>query len=88
MMKRVLEWAGIILGSLLGLIVLANLAISVVSASRLNRTYEVAADINLSVSHDPENIAEGKRLYAIMCQSCHGEDLAGQTFSDFMTGRV
>jgi len=87
-MKRVLKWVGIILGSLLAIIILAYMTVSVVSASRLNRTYEVAADFNLNVPDDPESIAEGKRLYTIMCQSCHGEDLAGQTFSDFMTGQV
>lgn len=87
-MKRVLKWIGIMLGCLLGIVILAYLAVSVVSASRLNRTYEVTADFNLNVSHDPESIAEGKRLYTIMCQSCHGEDLAGQTFTDLMTGQV
>lgn len=87
-MKRVLKWISIVLGGLLGILILAYLAISIVSASRLNRTYEVMADFNLSVPNDPESIAEGKRLYTIMCQSCHGEDLAGQTFLDFMTGQV
>lgn len=87
-MKRVLKWIGIILGSLMGIIILAYFGIAAVSANQLNRTYEVTADFNLNVSHDPASIAEGKRLYTIMCQSCHGEDLSGQAFSDFMTGQI
>lgn len=87
-MKRVLKWIGIIFGGLLGIIILAYVGVTAVSASRLNRTYEVTADFDLNVSDNPESIAEGKRLYTIMCQSCHGEDLAGQTASDFMTGQL
>lgn len=87
-MKRVLKWIGIILGSLLGIIILAYVGVTAVSASRLNRTYEVTADFDINVTHDPESIAEGERLYTIMCQSCHGEDLAGQTESDLMFGQI
>jgi len=87
-MKRVLKWIGLILGGLLGIVLLAYVGVTAVSASRLNRTYEVTADFDLNVSPDPESIAEGKRLYTIMCQSCHGEDLAGQTESDLMFGQI
>ncbi|WP_420629889.1 c-type cytochrome [Candidatus Leptofilum sp.] len=87
-MKRILKWLGIIIGGLLGLVLIAYLIIAQISRSRLNRTYEVTADFNLDVSHDPESVAEGERLYTILCQSCHGEDLAGTTFSDFMFGQL
>ncbi len=87
-MRRVLKWIGIGLGGLLGIVLLAYAVIWVLSASRLNRSYEVTADFSLNVLDDPESIAEGKRLYTIMCQSCHNEDLAGQTASDFMTGQI
>ncbi len=87
-MKRVLKWIGIIVGSLLGIVVLVYAVVAVISAGRINRTYEVSADFALSVPDDPERIAEGQRLYTIMCQSCHGENLAGQTFADLMAGRI
>lgn len=87
-MKRALKWIGIVLGGLLGLILLAYSVVWAISASRLNHTYEVTADFNLNVSDDPTSIAEGQRLYTIMCQSCHNQDLAGQVFSDFMTGQL
>ena len=87
-MRRVLKWIGIILGGLLGIVLLAYAVLWAMSASRLNRIYEVTADFSLNVPDDPASIAEGKRLYTIMCQSCHGEDLAGQAAEDFMTGQI
>ena len=87
-MKRVLKWIGIGLGGLLGIVILAYAVIWALSASRLNRTYEVMADFSLNVPDDPESVAEGGRLFTIMCQSCHGEDLAGQTESDLMFGQI
>jgi hypothetical protein len=88
MIKRILKWIGIIIGGLLGLIIIAYLVITAVSASRLNRTYEVSADFTLKIPDDPESIAEGQRLYTIMCQGCHGENLDGDQFGDAMTGQV
>lgn len=87
-MKRILKWIGIILVGLLGIIILAYVAVTAVSASRLNRSYAVTADFTLNVPDDAASIAEGKRLYTIMCQSCHGEDLAGQAVQDFMSGQL
>jgi mono/diheme cytochrome c family protein len=76
-MKRVLKWIGIIIGGLLGLIILLVVGVYVVSASRLNRTYEVTADFNLTIPTDAESIAAGAKTYAIYCESCHGANLAG-----------
>jgi mono/diheme cytochrome c family protein len=88
MMKRVLRWIGIIIGSLLGIIILLLIGIWVISANRLNRTYEVTADFSLNVPIDAASIAEGERLYSIMCVECHGENLAGMEFNDFLSGRL
>jgi mono/diheme cytochrome c family protein len=82
MMKRVLKWIGIVVGGLLGLIILLVVGVYAVSASRLNRTYEVTADFSLNVPNDPESIAAGEKLFAIYCESCHGANLAGDLFSD------
>ncbi len=87
-MKRTLKWIGILLGGLLGILILAYAAVTAVSASRLNRTYEVTAEFTLDVPDDPASIAEGERLYTIMCHSCHGEDLAGETLADLMSGQI
>jgi mono/diheme cytochrome c family protein len=87
-MKRILKWIGLMLGGVLGIIILSYIGVSAVSASRLNRTYEVTADFDLNVANDATSIAEGKRLYTIMCESCHGENLAGQAAADFMIGQI
>jgi mono/diheme cytochrome c family protein len=81
-MKRVLKWIGIIIGGLLGLIILLVVGVYAVSASRLNRTYEVTAGFNLTIPTDPERIAAGGKTYAIYCESCHGANLAGELFSE------
>lgn len=59
-MKRVLKWIGIVAGGLLGLIILLVVGVYAVSASRLNKTYEVTAVFNLNVPNDPESIAAGE----------------------------
>ena len=89
-MKRLLKWLTIMVGGLLGLIILVLAGIWLVSASRLNRTYEVTANFSLDIPNDAGSIAEGKRFYAIMCAHCHGENLAGlQLSDDFLTfGRI
>ena len=81
-MKRVLKWIGIVVGGLLGLIILLTVGVYAVSASRLNKTYEVTAVFNLAIPTDAESIAAGGKTYAIYCESCHGATLAGDLFSD------
>ncbi|HUM68751.1 MAG TPA: cytochrome c [Chloroflexota bacterium] len=81
-MKRVLKWIGIVIGGLLGIIILAYVVLWAISASRLNRTYEVTAVYNLTLPTDPERIAAGEKLYTIYCESCHGANLAGASFSE------
>ena len=89
-MKRVLKWMGIVVGGLLGLIILLGAGVYAVSASRLNKTYEVTADFILDVPNDPESITAGENLAAIYLRGdCHGENLAGQLFvEDPAFGRV
>jgi mono/diheme cytochrome c family protein len=82
-MKRVLKWIGMVVGVLLGLIILLGAGAYTVSASRLNKTYEVTADFTLNVPTDPESIAAGEKLAATyLCADCHEANLAGQLFVD------
>ena len=82
-MKRVLKWIGIGVGVLLGLIILLGASAYGVSASRMNRTYEVTVDFNLNVPNDPESIAAGEQLASIyLCNDCHEANLAGYLFVD------
>lgn len=72
-----------VVGVLLGLIILLGAGAYTVSASRLNKTYEVTADFTLNVPTDPESIAAGEKLAATyLCADCHEANLAGQLFVD------
>lgn len=80
-MKRILKWIGITLGVVIGIVLVAFVAIIVVSNNRLNQTYEVTADYTLA-SADTADVAEGERIYTIYCSSCHGDDATGDAFFD------
>lgn len=82
-MKKILKWIGIVLGSLVGLLLVAALFLFLKGNAQLNKTYEFPPS-NLAIPTDAESIARGKHLVTTICQGCHGEDLAGR--EDFFDG--
>lgn len=88
-MKKVLKWFGIVLGVLLGVLVLAALAVYAISGSRFNRTYTVQV-APVAIPTDPARIAYGEHLANIRgCKGCHGPDLSGEIeFQDPMVGTI
>jgi mono/diheme cytochrome c family protein len=81
MIRKILKWIGIVLGSLVGLLVLAFVVLYVfgtVKWNRLHGTYDVPAE-SISVLTDQASIARGEHVATIrMCRHCHLEDLSGQ----------
>lgn len=75
-MRKVLKWIGIILGSLVGLLLIAGAAMYFVGESRLNKTYEFEPS-NLTIPTDAESIEFGRHRAETLCQGCHGEDMGG-----------
>lgn len=75
-MKKVLKIIGIVLGSLVGLIVLAAAALYFVGTSRLNRTFDYPPS-NLTIPTDEASLANGKHFVDTLCAGCHGQDLSG-----------
>lgn len=75
-MKRVFRWIGIVLGSLIGLVLIAGVVLYVMGNARLNRTYDFPPS-NLEIPTDEESIAYGKHRVESLCAGCHGEDLGG-----------
>jgi len=61
MMKRLLHWTGMALGSLAALAIIAYGAVYSLSERILRRTYEVPA-VAISIPTDPASIIEGRRL--------------------------
>ena len=75
-MKKVLKWIGIVLGSLLGLVLLAVAVLYFIGNSRLNRTYDFPPS-NITVPTDAASIEYGRHRAETLCQGCHGTDLSG-----------
>lgn len=75
-MKKVLKWIGIVLGSLLGVILVAGTVLYFVGNSHLTKTYDFPSS-NIIVPTDAESIAYGKHRAEILCEGCHGKDLSG-----------
>jgi mono/diheme cytochrome c family protein len=80
-MRKVLKWIGIVLGALVGLIVLAVIAVLTISGARINKRYDVAVE-RITIPTDEESIARGEYLaHAVaVCAACHGDNLGGGEF--------
>lgn len=75
-MKKILKWIGILLGSLIGLILVAGVVMFLIGNARLNKTYDFPPS-NIVIPTDAESIAYGKHRAETLCQGCHGPDLSG-----------
>lgn len=81
-MRRVLKWLGIVLGSIVGFVVLAVLALFIRGNMRLNATHK-APDTLVAGFGDSASLARGEHIMRIhSCQVCHGEKLEGTIFLD------
>lgn len=79
-MRRILKWAGIGVGSLLGLLLLAAAAVFLVSNDRLGETYAIALP-PLEARVDSGAVMRGAHIAVIRgCTDCHGDGLQGQPF--------
>jgi len=75
-MKRIFKWIGIVLGSLLGLILIAVGALYLMGNARLNKKYDFPPS-NIVLPTDAASIEYGKHRAESLCEGCHGKDLSG-----------
>jgi mono/diheme cytochrome c family protein len=75
-MKRVFRVIGVVLGSLLGIVLLAGIVLYLIGNARLNKVYDFPAS-NITAPEDAASIEFGKHRAETLCQGCHGEDLSG-----------
>lgn len=75
-MKAVLKWIGIVLGSLIGLLLIAGIVLYVMGNARLTRTYDFQPS-NITIPTDTASIENGRHRAETLCQGCHGPDLSG-----------
>lgn len=78
-MKRILKWIGIVLGGLVGLALIAALALYFNAESRLNKVYTIKPEA-VVIPTDTASVARGEHLTDIFCSSCHGTDFSGTLF--------
>ena len=82
MIRTLLKWTGIILGSLLSLLLVSYLLIANNIGNRTEKTYSFTAE-TLSVPTDQATINRGKHLAVIKgCTDCHGSNMAGKVMVD------
>ena len=81
MIRKILKWIGIVLGSLIGLLVLAFLVlytIGTVKWNKLHGKYDVPVE-TITIPTDEAAIARGEHIATIrICGHCHMENLSGQ----------
>lgn len=75
-MKKALRILGLVLGSLVGIVILAGVVLYLIGNARLNKRYDFPAS-NLTIPTDAESIEFGRHRAESLCQGCHGEDLGG-----------
>ncbi len=75
-MKKVFKWIGIVLGSLVGVIVVAAGIMYLMGNARANKTYDFPPT-NLAIPTDESSIEFGRHRAKSLCEGCHGPDLGG-----------
>jgi mono/diheme cytochrome c family protein len=82
MIRKILKWISIALGSLIGLLILAFAVLYVIGTVKWNRlhgTYDVPVE-TISIPTDQASIARGEHIATIRgCGHCHIDNFSGQT---------
>lgn len=78
-MKKPFKWFGIMLGALLGLVIVVAVILYASTAMRLNKTYAIQPE-TITIPKDAATLERGKRLAAMYCAGCHGDDYGGTAF--------
>jgi mono/diheme cytochrome c family protein len=78
---RALRWIGIGVLSLIGLLLVATIAIYIASNIRINKDYQIVAE-PIAIPSDTASIERGRHLATSIgqCVDCHGDNLAGREF--------
>ena len=81
MIRKIFKWIGIVLGSLVGLLVLAFVVLYVIGTfqwNKLHGKYEVPVE-TIPIPTDQASIERGQHIATTrICMECHTENLSGQ----------
>ena len=72
-MKKFFKWTGITFGSIIVLLIIVISAIILTMNHRLSKSYTLNTR-SFNIPDDSSSLARGKRLSAIHCAGCHGEN--------------
>jgi mono/diheme cytochrome c family protein len=90
MIRKIFKWIGIVLGSLVGLLVLAFVVLYIIGTVKWNSIRGTVHNVpveNITIPTDQASIARGEHIATIrMCQDCHTETWSGQ--SDTVPGLI
>ncbi len=83
MALKILKWVGIVLGSLIGIVVIAVVVLYFIGSSKVNKTYaiEVAA---VTVPTGAQAVERGRHFVEAigLCMECHTDSLGGDIMDD------
>ena len=82
-MRRLLKWAGIVVGGLVGLIIVAVLVLYLLGSRRVSKNYEFQVEA-VQVPTGAAAIVRGRHLIDSigLCAACHEDNLAGDIIED------
>jgi mono/diheme cytochrome c family protein len=82
MIRKILKWIGMVLGSLIGLLMVVFIVLYIIGSVKWNKLhgkYEVPVE-TIAIPTDQASIVRGKHIATIyMCGHCHMDNLGGQT---------
>jgi len=77
-MKSIMKWIGVVLGALIGLAVLAGLALYPIGMKKLTGTFPNIPVQTVNIPTDSDAVARGRHIAIVWaCTKCHGENLSG-----------
>lgn len=80
MLKKLLKWIGIVVGGLVGLLVVALIALYIVGGAKVDKEYKIAVK-TVTIPTDAEAIERGKHISTIFfCTRCHTDKLSGDVY--------
>lgn len=89
MIRKILKWTGIVLGSIVLLLAAGYAMISITMKNRMTKSYDFEKE-SIALPSDSTSLSRGRHLIAIKgCQDCHGTELEGRIMNeDAAIGRL
>ena len=83
MIRKILKWIGIVVGSLVALLVVAVLVLLLLGSRRVNKNYDIQV-ASIPIPTDAVAIERGRHIVETigLCSECHGDRLEGEILED------